>query len=204
MIFCTIAALVVSILYYGRHRNLRIFTFYIAASLVQDIAAFYVFPFPARGSFRIILLADSIIVFILFEFIAGNLFILRYIGSPLRRRIIRVNGLLFFALVIFITILTYPRIKDWYYVIPESVFLVLPCLLYFYELFMTVNLHPLKDQPAFWAVTGILFLNACDIPLLLTANFMGSYFDGAFALNYILYSILFVLLIRAYLCPAEN
>jgi hypothetical protein len=62
----------------------------------------------------------------------------------------------------------------------------------------------LAAQPAFWVITGILFLNACDIPLLLTARLMGSYFREVFSINYILYIVLFVLLIRAFLCPPES
>jgi hypothetical protein len=90
------------------------------------------------------------------------------------------------------------------YFLLESVFLVPPCLLYFYERFLTVNLQPLKEQPSFWVVTGVLFLNSCSIPLQLTFGYLGKYREAAFSLNYILYSIFFILLIRAYLCSPEK
>jgi hypothetical protein len=82
--------------------------------------------------------------------------------------------------------------------------LVPPCLIYFYQLFQTNDPQPLKDQPAFWVITGVLFLKACSIPLLLTVDLMTGYQNSAYTLNYILYTVLFVLLIRAYLCPSPK
>jgi hypothetical protein len=201
MILITVAALIIAIIHYKRHRNLRILTWYIAFSLVQDMAAVYAYPTLQLGNYSVTLFHAITIAFMFFEFIVCNLFILRYIGSSLRRRIIRINALLFLGFVIFAAALTHPDFSDPYYIVPECVFLVIPCLIYFYELFLTMNLRPLKDQPAFWVVTGILFLNACDIPLLLTAKLMGNYFREVYSLNYILYIVLFALLIRAFLCP---
>jgi hypothetical protein len=140
----------------------------------------------------------------LFSFIACNLFILHYIGSPLKRRIIRINGLLYFGVLIFAAAKTSFRLSEMFLAVSESIFLVPPCLVYFYELFSTVNLRPLKNQPAFWVVTGMLFLNASIIPLYLTVEYLGNYTMQSYTLNYILYSIFFILLIRAYLCPPEN
>ena len=206
MIFFTIAALVVGIIRYRYHRTLRIFTWYIAFSLLTDLIASYIYAYWPRGSFPMQVMNATTIIFSLFEFVVCNLFILHYISSQPRRRIIRISGLLYFAALLFVVFVTYPLYYDEYYTVPEAIFLVIPCLFYFYELFLTRNLRPLTDQPAFWVVTGILFLNACDIPLLVTANFMGNAhdFNEAYSLNYVLYSILFVLLIRAFLCPPEE
>jgi hypothetical protein len=204
MVLTTMAALVVSITHYRRHKSLRIFTYYIAFSLLADITVFVAFPYTGDWNFRLVVAAITTNAFLLFEFIGCNLFILRYIRSPLRRRIIRINGLLFFGLLIVGVAMTYPHVMMVAYIVLECVFLVLPCLIYFYELFLTANLRPLTDQPAFWAVTGILFLHACDIPLQMTIYFLGSYQEAAYTLNYILFSILFILLIRAYLCTPEK
>jgi hypothetical protein len=206
MIFFTVAALAIGIRRYTYHRNLRIFAWYIAFSLLTDLAGCYILAYWPRGSFPMKVVNAMTIAFSVFEFIVCNLFILHYISSPSKRRMIRINGLLYFAVLNFVVFVTYPLYYDEYYTVPEAIFLVIPCLFFFYELFLTRNLRPLTDQPAFWVVTGILFLNACDIPLLVTANFMGSAhdFNEAYSLNYVLYSILFVLLIRAFLCPPEE
>ena len=204
MIAFTLAALVVSIKYYGRHRVLRIFTYYIAASLLQDLSALYILLCVHSGQLQTDLLEISVNTFMLFDFIVCNFFILHYISSPLRRRIIRLNGLLFLGLLILFYIRLYPRTLGLSLVPYQCIFLILPCLLFFYELFLTVNPQPLKNQPAFWVVTGILFLHACDVPLMLTVPFLQHYAQAAYSLNYILYSLLFILLIRAYLCTPTS
>jgi hypothetical protein len=212
MMLFTVAALVIGIKHYKRHRNLRIWTWYIAFSLFQDMSCFYAFPDRRPGNFRVDQMYISGIGFVLFEFIACNLFILRCIRSPQRRRLIKINALLFFGIIAVEAVLTFPytQLSDMstmYVFLPESFFLVLPCLMYFYELFLTKNLHPLTDQPAFWVITGILFLNACEIPLLVASNLLKESthnYNDAFSLNYVLYSLLFVLLIRAFLCPPES
>jgi hypothetical protein len=204
MYIFTVAALMISIIYYDRHKSMRILSWYIAFCLLQDTVSVYAYPFVPPGTFRVHLWHAITIAFMFFEFTACSLFILHYISSPQRRRIIRISSLLFFVFVILAAVLTHPDFSDPYFLVPECAFLVIPCLIYFYELFLTKSLRPLPNQPAFWIVTGILFLNACDIPLLLTSKFLGRYFHEAFSINYILYIVLFALLIRAYLCPPEN
>ena len=208
MILLALIALVISLKYHSRHRNLRIFTYYIAFSLLQSMAAFYRYLYPHQ-QYPVLTENISNFSFMLFEFIICNLFIMHYIVSPVRKLIIRINGLVFFVFLFFLilffpSINKYTRITSAVFYLLESAFLVLPCLIYFYELFLTVNLRPLRDQPSFWVVTGILFLNTCSIPLLLTVNFLGKYREPAIVLNYILYSTLFILLIRAYLCTPEK
>jgi len=205
MILSAMAALVISIIYYNYNRGLRIFTYYIAFSLLQDMAAYYASaPFGPARNFQLVVFHVTTIAFMLFEFTVCNLYILGYVGSRPGRRFIRVSGLLFLGFLIFSAARNVLNFSDSDYAVPECVLLTISCLIYFYELFLTMNLRPLKDQAAFWVVTGILFVNACDIPLLLTIRFMRSYYDEVFSLNYILYTILFVLLIRAFLCPPEK
>jgi len=212
MIFFTLAALIIGIIRYKRHRDLRIFTWYIAFSFFQDMSCYYAYPDRHLGDFRVDQMYITGLSFLAFEFIVCNLFILRYILSPRRRRIIKINAFLFFGLIAVETALTFPdfsrmyNLTTVYFFLPESFFLVIPCLFYFYELFLTKNLRSLSDQPAFWVITGILFLNACEIPLLVASKFLkqsAQFYNDAYSLNYILYSILFLLLIRAFLCPPE-
>ena len=203
MMLLTAAALIISIVYRSRHRDLRIFTWYLALALMEDISTLFALPVTPELNFRVFLAIILTFGFLLLDFIVCNLFILRYIGSKLRRRIIRINGLLFFGVLTFEVTATRPKTSAFFFV-TDCVFLVVPCLFYFYELFSKLNLRPLKDQPSFWVITGILFLHACDIPLFLTVPFLENYQGAAYTLNYILFSIFFVLLIRAYLCPPQN
>jgi hypothetical protein len=203
MLVSTVAALVVSIKYYGRHKDLRIFTYYSAFSLIEDVIGLFEYMAPDRHS-AVLISAIVISAFSIFEYIICHLFILRYIMSPVRRLIIKINLFVFPALLAFVLIKTYPAGIYRPYFLMEAIFLVVPCLLYFYELFQTVNRRPLKNQPAFWIVTAFLFHNACTIPYSLTASFLGKYQEAASSVVYILYSIVFLFIIRANLCSPED
>lgn len=209
MVVCTLAALAVSIIYYRRHRRLRIFTWYIAFSFLQDMAVFFAFlssptSRPPMASLPMSIMVVSRHVFMVFEFVIYNLFILYYIKSHKWRRVIWMNGFIFFVVLL----LTVARFYNYlnthpiYYPLLESIFLVPPCLIYFYQLFTTIDPGSLKDQPPFWVITGMLFLKACSIPLYLTVQLMVGYENAVYTLNYVLYIVMFVLLIRAYFCPA--
>lgn len=199
MIAAAIAALAVSLKYYNRHRVLHIFTWYTLFSLVQDGTDYYRWAKNDTGLPRTIAGATGN-AFMLFEFIVCIYFILLNVSSALRRRVIKIDAGIFLSFILFCFIrkhfLLYTSVF-WFF---ESLFLVLPCLVYFYELFLDVHERPLKNQPAFWIITGILFLNCFAIPLFLTTGLLGKYEEAAFSLNYILYALFFSLLIRAYLC----
>jgi hypothetical protein len=203
MIIATVAALVVSIKYYGRHKDLRIFTYYIAFSLLEDGIGLCGYMAPDR---RAAYLPTSIAInsFALFEFIVCHLFILHYIMSPKRKLIIKINLFVYPVLLAFILIKKYPASIYTPYFLLGCFFLVLPCLLYFYELFQNVNLQPLKNQPAFWIVTAFLFHSTWSIPYALTGHYLGKYQEAATSVVYFLYSIVFLFIIRANLCKPEN
>ena len=167
MVIATVAALVVSIKYYGRHKDLRIFTYYVAFSLIEDVIGLCGYMAPDRRSAY---LPTSIAInsFALFEFIICHLFILHYIMSPKRKLIIKINLFVYPVILAFLLIKNYPASIYTPYFLLGCIFLVIPCLLYYYELFQNVNLQPLKNQPAFWIVTAFLFHNACNIPYALT------------------------------------
>jgi hypothetical protein len=207
LLICTVAALVISIVHYRRHRRLRIFTYYIIFSLLQDSTAlFFMLTLPMDRRPAVGVLVTILTVsygFLFFEFITYNLFILQYINSRLWRRVVRINAWTFFVLLLsgFTGISKYLFRNPLYYFLLETISLVPPCLIYFYQLFRTGDPEPLRNQPAFWVITGLLSLKACSIPLLLTVQLMIGYENAVYSLNYILYTVLFVLLIRAYLCP---
>jgi hypothetical protein len=198
-----IAALVTSIIYFRRQTSLQILTFYITFSLIQTAGDCYYSTAAADEHWRRhvdIFFSD---LFMVLEFSVCNLLILRSLHSTLRRRIVRANCLLFFGLLLFIAVRLNRRFLDGTFFFFESAFLLLPCLVYFYDLFITASLRPLKDQPSFWVMTGMLFLNACSIPLI-SLEMLGNSAKPYFTLNYVLYIVLFILIIRAYLCPTDK
>jgi hypothetical protein len=204
MMMATLAALVVSLRYYNRHKDLRIFTYYILFSFLDDLTEFFAQLGKLDSITSRTINASFENAFMLFEFIVCNYFILQHVSSSKRRLAVKVNALIYFCFLLWVGVTHYKDIYQHTFFSFEAIFLVLPCLLYFYELFVTVRPAPLKNQPSFWIITGILFLNACSVPMLLTLGLLGKYRSAAFCLNFILYSILFILIIRAYLCTPEN
>jgi hypothetical protein len=200
----TIAALAISLIRYNRHRQLRIFTYYILLSLLQD-AVSVPMHFPSEHKQLLLTIFETFTnLFVVAEYIIFIYFVLNAVASVKKRWVIKANGAVFFAILLLVWYRT-PRFTYSPAIFSlESIFLVPPCLLYFHELFMEIRMEPLKDQPAFWVITGILFLNACSIPLFLSVSMIDKYFKVAFTLNYILYTTFFLLLIRAYLCKSSS
>jgi len=203
MILIALVTFIISLKYYGRHRILRIFSYYLGFSLLQSAVDCYRHMIGKGAHIPTLyaLIVDT--AFLVFEFSVCTLFILQFISAEKRRLILKINTVLYFVLLALLFVLKFPDVPFAWLFLLQSIVLVPPCLVYFYELFITVNSQSLKDQPPFWIVTGILFLNSCSIPLYLSLDYLGRYADSAFALNDILYSIFFILMIRAYRCNSD-
>lgn len=201
MVIAGFAALVVSIVNRKRHSSLRIFIYYIAFSLLQTACAFYEFMSPKEQFIPKLLLAIATLLFMLFEYVVCVRYVFLQITSLRRRRIVKATSLGYIAATTLVIVF---RMGYFNLLLVDCIFLTLPCFFYFYELFVYVQEKPLKDDPSFWIITGILFLNCCSIPLYLAQDLLGKYGDKAFSLNYLLYTLLFSLLIRAYVCSPEN
>ncbi len=90
MILTGIAALVVSIKNYRRHRELRIFTFYVLFSLTQDASDFFRCMSPKGAIAPMIIEGCITLGFMLFEFWVWTYFILSHITSVKRRMIVKI------------------------------------------------------------------------------------------------------------------
>ena len=90
----------------------------------------------------------------------------------------------------------------------EAIILLILCLCYFYELFRKLAIVNLKNDPAFWVSTGLLFFMACTLPYSLLENYMDRYYPNSshmlYSLFYLFYIMLFIMVIRAYLCNGES
>jgi hypothetical protein len=91
----------------------------------------------------------------------------------------------------------------------EALILVIPAFYYFIELFKHPPKAILTNEPSFWVSTGILFFLICTLPFSLIENKLTK-IDLAlavrlYAIFFIFYIILFIMIIRAYLCkPTEQ
>ncbi len=89
----------------------------------------------------------------------------------------------------------------------EGVILLLLCLSYFIELFKKPPILKLKNEPAFWVSTGLLFFLACTLPFSLLENYIREQHSNllfwTYPIFYIFYILLFLMIIRAYLCKQK-
>jgi hypothetical protein len=82
-------------------------------------------------------------------------------------------------------------------VVLESAIIMIPCLVYFRELFTAKELVNLFGEPAFWLVTGIFFYLATIFPLFIAAPYLRGH--GLFQVGKTLYSINNFAIVIAYL-----
>lgn len=196
-------ALIISILNYRRHRTLRVFTYYILFSMAQMT---FEIVYYAEG--QTILLQNFMVaftnLFMLFEFSVGIFYILRNMSGRGRKIAVYVDASIYLGLLLWVAIRNFKYYYQGSFFFYESFFMLPPCLLYFYDIFILGHSRRLTDEPSFWIVTGIVLLDAVSIPMYLAWAFSGHARDNVYIANYILYTILFLLMIRAYRCPPIN
>ena len=205
MIIVTIVALFVSIKHWKEEKELHLITYYLAAAVAIDLLCIYFELFTSGNIVAKRIQVLLLVVFMIIEITIFFIYLSRNINSHELRTIIKFIYLTFFILNFYLSVihpsLFYNMASQ--FAVVESFCLVVPCLFYFYELFACKRIA-LINQSSFWVVTGILFYNSCSIPIFLLEDYirhkLAIYNDAVLALNYILYSILFLLFIRAYLC----
>ena len=87
----------------------------------------------------------------------------------------------------------------------EFLLLILPCFVFFYELFQDDSAIKLHRRPSFWIVTGIFFYSVMSVPYFMITHFIASNLVNYFSLTYLLlfsipFTINFIFLTRAFLC----
>jgi hypothetical protein len=87
----------------------------------------------------------------------------------------------------------------------EAVILIMPCLVYFREIFLTRRPVNLLQEPSFWMVTGVLFYMFLRIPVILFADY--AWYRMSVSLGLELYAvnnyaliIIYTLFIKAMTC----
>lgn len=204
MLFTTLIAFIFSLKHYRQHRSLRILSYYFAFFLVAEGMEFYFYISPKGDRFALLLATLWIDALTIFEFCVFSLVILHYIVGAGRRLAVKLNTVIFFIAEIIVFFQTFPRNS----IIPlgllEAAAIVPPCVIYYYELFTSMNTKALKDRPSFWVVTGIICQGICNSSLILSMEYMGRFGDGAYNFGILFYCILFVLLMRAYRSSPEE
>lgn len=90
----------------------------------------------------------------------------------------------------------------------EGILLLPICISYFVQLFRKPPYPNLKNEPGFWISAGMLSFLACTLPYSILENYVskGSFFLllQLYSIFYIFYILLFLAIIRAYLCKPKK
>ncbi len=146
-------------------------------------------------------------IFLLLELVFCTLFIKTSITNKLFKKIITFyTGLV----VITIPILFFSNSIDKDAAFPlfviENICLTITCLLYFIDLFRQPPTRHLPQEPAFWAISGMLLLFSVGTPLFLLINTLDYNFalSTVYIINHILYCLLYLTYLKAIQCsPAK-
>ncbi len=204
MMGITVAAFVVSIIFRKGDKRLRYITYYIIIALINDSLCVYSELFVMNTRLKRRILSITVSIFLLIEVTIFFIYLYQNISNR-KMKNVTIMLLSFFFIFSYLAIgnsTFYYMSISWADAL-ESLCLIIPCLFYFFELFKFPEIA-FKKKESFWVITGILFYMSASIPIFLLSDYIKknipAYFDIVFSLNYILYSILFLLFIKAYLC----
>ena len=117
---------------------------------------------------------------------------------------------LFYLIVAVINISFIQKMKSFHSVTYALVCLLIVafCIYYFYELFKRPKSVKLKNNPAFWICSGLLFFYCCGFPLFGLANYLSNispliiknFYSIVIILNIFLYSLFTI----AFLCRIKT
>lgn len=191
-----------------KNRVTRIITLYAAASFVQAICSSISWGYsPAPAT---ILLPIELIyfLFVLIEAISCYALVrCANIKAPIAKLLtITLLGFLIFVVVY----LWYVPFKKWDYniaTITELPLLIFFCGTYYYHLVTQPPQTKLRQQPLFWAMSGMALLAFCLIPLSLAY----SYINISASLSYLIdiipsfvYSLVFIIHLKALQCSQKQ
>lgn len=211
MFICALLCLLFGILKRNRFLEMRWLFFYPLMALVEDIVALsYYFTNISEYSYDI---SVNLVLnaFLIIEFLSLFIFYQKSIkNEPLKKWLIAVIS--FYVITIsFIWLfvrnpLRYP--SEFFFV--QSFFVLILGIISIIDFFKGKISHNLLNEPSLWITTGTFLYFLCTIPLYLAREFIfderGFTIEPAlYSINYICYCILFLLIIRAYLCnPLEK
>ena len=206
LMICQFGAALVGYRHRHKFAELKYFHLYPIASLTQGIFACATVglldPNTAWKYSRI-----SIMIFIFLEAILLYNFFSNAIKVNSLKFILKALFIGFFIFSIAIFVLTNTFLNSEMIITGETCVVILSVCLYFKQLFRMPASHEIIEEPAFWINIGVLFVFSCTLPAMTLSFFgQGSILSDsyAFIINFVGYSVLFLFIIRGYLCRKEE
>ena len=114
-------------------------------------------------------------IFTLFELVYLSWFFTRLIRSGIAKKIVwSLNGVFFIHFFYFIASGRI-QVRDASGYLIDSIILILPCLVYFRELFTHPQSGNITREPSFWIITAFLFYFSLGVPTILLNTYFKSH-----------------------------
>jgi len=203
----SLCCFIIGLAQHKKHKELSHLYIYALASFIQNtigeiLIKRKIFAFYFTAKFGIL----AMHVFLLIEFACIYYFFFKteIISGTARK-------MLFLLLICFLCFYIreilapnfFRQVGDFYFL--DSCFILIPCFVYLIQLFAKPPTLNLLNEPSFWFNSGILIFFTLTLPVFFMINYFRS--DSMLAaidmINFIGYSIIFLFLIRAYLCKPK-
>lgn len=207
-------ALSVALKYVKKLPELRYIPFYLILFIILMINDYLVSIFFFNSVYHKIYLhyVDGLLNFVvtLFEYLILTHYIVISISTLNYRKLLLVNSIVTISLflIIILRINQYSKLEfagslHLIYIV-ETLSLFISCLFYFLDLYISPQISNLKQTPSFWIVIGVFIYAIGTLPLSIITQylFVKSYerYNNMYSLIYFFYSILFLMIIRSFLC----
>lgn len=206
----SVIGLVISLWKHRQNPQLTPLIFFFSGYVLDLFFNFYILQNP-RVFYRLRILSDyidfldTIVEFLAFFYLIKNHIISNKIKTHLNPLLPVFIGSVFIYFVYYKS--SHSEIDQYFlqftYTI-QAPFLVIACVLYFIDLFTKEPKLDLSALPSFWAITGLAFFMLCTLPFsilglyLIKTNYNLNF--HLFSIFNIFYCLLFIMIIKAYLC----
>ena len=210
MMACSFVAAITGYFHRNRFYALRKFYFYPLLSLAQITVFYFIEIFKVRLQTKNNVIVFTANLFLLAEFFLIYSFFLNTLKTKAIKILLHAIQVIYSLAVAFIWLISSSIFKfSGELLIIQSFCILIPVLIYFYELFKWPTVNNLLTLPSFWISTGIVVYFACTLPLFLMKDFVfnkSGYLKEVdlYLINFVAYGIMFLLFIKAYLCPKRD
>lgn len=208
MLIASIICTIYGFIKRNKFKELKWLFIYPLFSSIQTILDFlvgYVFnEIPTES--RSLTHSYSINFFLAIEFFSIYLYIYLSTEADKFKKILGVLFVLYF-LIILISWFVYKGLSKYPFnlIFIQAFLILLLAIIRLIDLFKNTPTINLFNTPSFWIIIGSLFYFLCTLPIYIARNFVFladgyAIENGIYSINFICYSIFFLLIIRAYLC----
>lgn len=210
MMLCEMTAIITCILFARKDKTTLFFLFYLIVDFSVLILYCYAILSAHVSNVRNLIFMSNTIISLV-ELLTYYHFFLNLIRDRMVVKIMKLLRTLFVSTIIIFAIpessvlISHNDYSSSILTVIEFLLLLVPCFVYFYELFKIDPIINLSKRPSFWIVTGIFFYTLISIPYYLLIRFVSNnVYEYRHILDLVLYyapfSISFIFLTKAFLC----